>query len=157
MREDHARTPPSRAASGPRLRRSGRGDPHSQCRRPAPRRYADRGRATLPRSSPHREPSGTSRRRQSAAAGRGFPRAPGCALPRRAPRVRPPRSRVPATGDRAAARNDRPGALLLRVPRRLPARRGLEPVSLRLARKRSPRLPLRRRRRLPEAARCENE
>ena len=80
------RLPGHHAAAHPR--RGDRDHAHPQRRGPAAARRAARGAAALPGAAPHHLVAGARGRRRHAAPGRGEPRPPRRALPRRVPRVR---------------------------------------------------------------------
>ena len=134
--QDDARAPPPGALASAVDRRGARGHGHPQRRRAAvgfPRALA---RAPVPRAAPHRERGRPRGRRRWAAPGRGEPRPPRRALPRRAGRV----SSGGARGAAAAARGRRRHHLARpregHVPRAPAPRLRDEPLRVRLARRR---------------------
>ena len=99
--------------------------------------------AALPRPAPHALVRRDGRWRPAPVARRGHPRRPGRPVPRRAARVRPRRPRGAPPADGGGPRGDLAGRAGDELPGAVPARRGDEPVPVRLRRHvRSPvRLP----------------
>ena len=89
-------------------------------------------RAAVSGAAPHQLVRGARRRRTKRAAGRSDARPPRRALPRRAGRVRPAGARRAAPAARGGRRDHRASSRPRSLPGALPARRGDEPVPLRL-------------------------
>ena len=142
-RQDDARPPDPLDPAGDDAGRGDRGDADPQHRRAA------RGRpgagAPVPRSAPHDLAGGAGRRERAAAAGRGDPRPPRGAVPRRARRVPALEPRRSATAARGRVRDDRARPARARVPDAVHAGRRHQPVPVRVRRRRRP-VPVRRRR-----------
>ncbi len=142
-RQDHARSATARRCCRPchsmRPWRSRPSIPSPDA--PAGRR-ADRG-PSVSRAAPHVLGGRADRRRFPAAPGRAEPGPPRRAVSRRTPGVLPPRARHAAAAARAARGAHRPRRAVGDLPRRRHARRGHEPVSVRIRRQPRPRVPLR--------------